>query len=36
MSNRSKQLRTGLGILTGLLVAAGVVGFIFLALAMHT
>lgn len=36
MSNRSKQLRTGIGILTGLLVAAGLVAFIFLAVALHT
>lgn len=36
MSNQSKRLRIGLGILTGILATAGLVGFILLAIAMHT
>ncbi len=36
MSNRSKRLRIGIGILTGFLATAGLVGFILLAVAMHT
>jgi hypothetical protein len=36
MGNQSKRLRIGIGVLTGLLAAAGFVGFILLAIAAHT
>lgn len=34
--NRSKRLRTGISILTGVVVAAAFVGLILLAIAIHT
>ena len=36
MSNRSKRLRIGLGVITGLFATAGLIGFILLAVAAHT
>lgn len=34
--NRSKRIRTGIGVFTGFVVAAAFVGLILLAIAMHT
>ncbi|GMQ86029.1 MAG: hypothetical protein BMS9Abin07_1601 [Acidimicrobiia bacterium] len=36
MANRSRQLRIGLGVLTGMVAIAALVGFVLLAVAIHT